>query len=197
MSEMQAMIGPDTGGDDLVVRARTDAQALGLLYERYYEKVFRYCLHRLFVKEVAADVTSSVFLSVATHIRDFSGTTEADFRNWLYAISTQQANAWVRSTKRRKELLEAAVLSGRVKADRENQSEPPGDNEQWLWLYQGIARLKPRHQTLITLRFFEGLSYEQIAEILGAKPAGLRVMAVRALDKLRGLLSRSQSGENR
>jgi RNA polymerase sigma-70 factor, ECF subfamily len=194
MSQMQTITQESMAGDDLVVRARTDAQALGMLYERYYENVFRYCLHRLFVKEVAADVTSSVFLSVATHIRDFGGTTEADFRNWLYAISTQQANAWIRSTKRRRELLEAALSSGRLRADREYQPDA-GESDKWSWLYRGIARLKPAHQELISLRFFEGLSYEEIAPILRAKPAGLRVKAARALAKLRGLLEKSQSDE--
>jgi len=180
-------------GDDMVVRARTDPQALGSLYDRYYDKVFRYCLHRLFVTDVAADVTSSVFMSVATHIGRFEGTTEADFRNWLYAISTRQADAWIRSTRRRAELLKAAAMSGRLKVAGESQSEPE-HNTEWPELHRAIARLKPKHQALITLRFFEDVPYEQIAHILHGKPASLRVMTVRVLKKLRRLLGQSRPG---
>jgi RNA polymerase sigma-70 factor (ECF subfamily) len=194
MSEMQAETKTTSNIDDIVVRARTDPQALGSLYDRYYDRVFRYCLHRLFVKEVAADVTSSVFLSVATHIRDFEGATEDDFRNWMYAISTRQADAWIRSTKRRDELLKAAAMSGRLKVARESHCEPEQAVE-WSWLYRAIARLKPKHQTLIALRFFEDVPYEQIARILHSKPASLRVMTVRVLDKLRRLLEKSQPGK--
>ena len=41
--------------DDLVLRARMDADALGRLYELYYERIFRFCVHRLFSKETAKD----------------------------------------------------------------------------------------------------------------------------------------------
>ena len=193
MGEMEAEPEIAVDGDGLVRRARTDGQALGQLYERHYDGVFRYCLHRLFVREVAADATSAVFLSVATHIRGFRGDTEADFRNWLFAISTHQCHDFVRTAKRRNRLLEAAVRAGQVRLAREDGLDAPSDGD-WAWLYQAMARLKPRQQTLITMRFFEGLSYEQIAGILHRRPGTLRVMTARALDKLRKLLAKSHGG---
>jgi len=69
--------------DDLVLEARTQANALSRLYELYYERIFRFCVHRLFNKEIAEDVTSTVFLEVARGIRTFKGRNEADFQNWL------------------------------------------------------------------------------------------------------------------
>jgi len=62
-----------TENDDLVLKARTQAGALGRLYELYYERIFRFCVHRLFNKEIAEDVTSAVFLQVARGIRTFKG----------------------------------------------------------------------------------------------------------------------------
>ena len=79
--------------NDLVLRAKTQAEALGQLYELYYERIFRFCVYRLFNKEIAEDVTSVVFLQVARGIRGFKGRSEQDFRNWLYAIAANQANA--------------------------------------------------------------------------------------------------------
>jgi len=60
-----AKIKPVENNDDLVLRARTDADALGRLYDLYYERIFHFCLSRLFYKEAAEDVTSIVFLTVA------------------------------------------------------------------------------------------------------------------------------------
>ena len=94
--------------DDLVVRARTQADALGRLYETYYEPIFRFCVHRLFVREIAEDVTSAVFLDVARGIRSFRGTTRGDFQNWLYSIAANKANAYIRKTSRRRTLLAEA-----------------------------------------------------------------------------------------
>ena len=39
-----------TDMDDLVQRAARDAEALGRLYDLYYERIFKFCVHRLFAK---------------------------------------------------------------------------------------------------------------------------------------------------
>jgi RNA polymerase sigma-70 factor (ECF subfamily) len=176
--------------DDLVLRARTQADALGRLYELYYEPIFRFCVHRLFIKEVAEDVTSTVFLEVARGIREFQGTTKQDFTNWLYAIAANQANAYMRKTSRRKRLLAEAARSMRVFKSTKEAPEPD-----WPRLYAAILKLKPKHQTIVTLRFFENLRYEQISQILNVKEATLRVTLHRILDKLRKHLLTVFDGE--
>ena len=61
--------------DDLIVRAKTDRDAFGRLYDGYYPEVLRYCLRRLFVRAVAEDVAADIFVSVASNIRAFPGRT--------------------------------------------------------------------------------------------------------------------------
>jgi hypothetical protein len=51
--------------DDLVVRARGDRAAFAALYNQYYPLILRYCLRRLFLRELAEDTTSEVFLQIA------------------------------------------------------------------------------------------------------------------------------------
>ncbi len=174
-----------TEDDDLVLKARTQADALGRLYELYYERIFRFCVHRLFNKEIAEDVTSAVFLQVARGIRSFKGRTEADFQNWLYAIAANQANAYIRKTSRRRKLLAEAVGSMMGSAAGGTDNSPD-----WPRLYTAILKLKPQHQTIVTLRFFENLKYEQLAKILNVKEATVRVTLHRILKRLRGLLTK-------
>jgi RNA polymerase sigma-70 factor (ECF subfamily) len=159
-----------------------DADALGQLYNLYYERIYRFCVYRLFSKEVAEDVTSTVFLAVAKRIRTFTGRTEKDFRNWLYAIAAKQANAYIRKTSRRKQLL-AEAASSVANSDTNCAAELD-----WPRLYAAILKLKPKHQTIVTLRFFENLEFEQIAKIINARPATVRVMLHRILKKLRNHL---------
>jgi len=176
-----------TDNDDLVSRARTEADALGRLYELYYGQIFRFCVHRLFYREAAEDVTSAVFLTVAGKMRTFTGRTEADFRNWLYRITVNKANAYIRKTSRRKQLLtEAAAPMIAASADSTNESA----EMDWPRLYRAILKLKPKHQTIITLRFFENLEFEQIAKIINAREATVRVTLHRILKKLRRLLTK-------
>jgi RNA polymerase sigma-70 factor (ECF subfamily) len=182
-----AMAKTDT--DDLVLRAHTDADALGQLYELYYERIFRFCVHRLFSKDLAEDITSTVFLAVSRSIRTFPGRTERDFRNWLYVMAANNVNAYIRKTSRRKQLFEKAAST--VTASTDNH-----DFHQLNWprLYAAILKLKPKHQTILTLRFFENLELEQIAEITNVKKATLRVTLHRILNKLRNHLQSTVDG---
>jgi len=181
MAGAMAKIDNRTDIDDLVLRARTDADALGRVYELYYERIFSFCVHRLFSKETAEDVTSAVFLAVAAKIRTFTGRTEGDFRNWLYAIAAKNANAYIRKTSRRNELLRQAAGSMTDAVDCADEAS----GLDWPRLYRAISKLKPKHQTILTLRFFESLRIEDIAEITNTKDATVRVTLHRTLKTLR------------
>ncbi len=192
MVGVMAKIVEQTDDDGLVLRAQTEADALGRLYELYYERIYRFCVHRLFSRNIAEDVTSSVFLNVARGIRDFKGRTEQDFRNWIYAIAANQANAYIRKASRRKNLLEKAAAS--MAASRDASTDDLSELD-WPALYAAILKLKPEHQTIVTLRFFENLEFEEIGRIMNVRPATLRVTLHRILRKLRNYLQTVLDGE--
>lgn len=192
MVGVMAKINKVENTDDLVLRARTESNALGQLYELYYNRIFRFCVHRLFSKEAAEDVTSTVFLHVARRIRTFAGRTQQDFRNWLYALAANHINAYIRKTSRRKRLLAEAATANRLAPSGCRQSSTDFD---WARLYPLILKLKPKYQTLITLRYFENLGFKEIAEVLNIREATIRVRLHRALKKMRDLLPTVLNGE--
>jgi RNA polymerase sigma-70 factor (ECF subfamily) len=172
--------------DGLVIRARTDRTAFGLLYDRFYAHVSRYCLRRLFDRTLAEDVTSDVFLQVASHIREFPGRTETDFRCWLFRIATNAVNAHLRQTRRRAELWEAAARSRHW--DRIGGSPPsPAEHDtlDWPAVYQALLEFDERDQAIVMLRFFADCSHEEIAAVLNATPGAVRTALSRTLSRLR------------
>jgi len=191
MAGVMANIVRQTEDDDLVQRARTEADALARLYEMYYERIYRFCAHRLFYKEIAEDVTSTVFLEVARRIGGFRGQREQDFRNWIYTIAVNQANAYIRKSSRRKKLLAKAAESLAASSDGPDAAS----KLDWPTLYAAILKLKPEHQTIVTLRFFENLRFEQIAQILDITQSTVRVTLHRILNKLRKHLQTSFEGD--
>ena len=183
-----------TAYDNLVVLAKTQAGALGRLYELYYDRIFRFCVHRLFNKTTAEDVTSSVFLTVARTMREFKGSTEQDFRSWIYTIAANQANAYIRKTIRRKRLLSNAL--GHRRADEGVSDDPAAwSSLDWPTLYAAIQELKPEHQTILTLRFFENMDYDEIGRVVDARPATIRVALHRTLRRLQEVLRGDLGGE--
>jgi RNA polymerase sigma-70 factor, ECF subfamily len=172
--------------DDLVVRARTDRSAFAALYDRYYPRIMRYCLRRLFVRDVAEDVVSDVFLQIARYLPGFEGATETDFRRWLFRIASNAVNGHLRQARRRQELWEEAgrsrCLAG---SERVRATLPMFEALDWPAVYQAIVEMEPRDQTILTLRFFADLPHDEIAHVVGANAGAIRTALSRILERLR------------
>ncbi len=170
----------------MVLRAKTDRAAFGALFDRYYPRVARYCLRRLPDRSIAEDVTSEVFLQVASHIGAFAGRTETDFRRWLFRIATNAVAAHLRQTWRRAELWQTAAQSGQF--DRTAAVHPADaehDRLDWPAVHAAIGQLDERAQAIVTLRFFAGCSHEEIADVVDATVGAVRTALARALARLR------------
>jgi len=179
--------------DDLVVRAKTDREAFGLLYDHYYPIVIRYCLRRLFDRTIAEDVVSDVFMAVASKLRTFPGQTESDFRRWIFRIATNAVNAHLRQSRRRQELWQKAAHGRQRDTSHSGDSGRECDILDWPAVYQAVLELDEREQTILTLRFFAGCSYEEIAEVVGASPGAVRTALSRTLSWLRMKFNPSSS----
>jgi RNA polymerase sigma-70 factor (ECF subfamily) len=176
---------PGTNDSDLVVRSRTDRDAFGRLYDVTYPRIFRHCLRRLFLRGVAEDVTSDVFLQVARKIPHFAGATHDDFVRWVHAIATNRINAYLRQSQRRSWLLEEAGRRKAIHLVDQSASSASLVALDWPRVYEALLTLKPRDQSIVTLRFFEDMSHEQIAGILDLRPGAVRTALTRALGRLR------------
>lgn len=166
----------------LIVRARRDPAAFVRLYRQYYDVIFRYCVHRLFERAMAEDITSEVFLKVVENFEVFKGS-ERQFRNWLYRIATNAINQHLRKVTRQNSILNVARDQANDRtADCEESSE------KWFLLRGAVLALKPRYQTIITLRFFENMKLTEIAEVLASNPGTVRSQLARALARLKRAL---------
>ena len=167
----------------LIARAWSDRAAFVRLYRSHYDAVFRYCVHRLFERTTAEDVTSEVFLKVVENIKNFKGS-EKQFRNWLYRVATNAVNNHLRKAARRNRLLKDA------REQANSQVADCGESaEKRILLKEAVFALRPRYQTIITLRFFENLKLIEIAEVLDSSPGTVRSQLARALARLRKKLA--------
>ncbi len=169
----------ETNGRQLIAEARNDPAAFAQLYRRHYDAVFRYCVHRLFERQAAEDATSAVFLKVVQKFNSFRGD-ERQFRNWLYKIATNEVNNLLRYAARRNRLLERVRenVNGQTAGRRRSTDESA---EKMALLKEAMLTLKPRYQTIITLRFFENLKLTEIAGVLGSSAGTVRSQLARAL----------------
>ncbi len=141
-----------------------DRAAFQLLFEAYKDKVFSIAVYSIGGdRSIADDVTQQIFLKLFTAIRQFRG--ESEFTTWLYRLVV---NACLDERRRRKRLLpwgESVAMS--------NPSEKKPQEKQYARLEvaeavrEAIGELKPKFRLPILLKYIEGLSYEEIASVMG------------------------------
>lgn len=86
------------------------------------------------------------------------------------------------------------VLTGTIDAMREEAVEPYSP-ELKITLTEALAKLAPRARAIVVLRYWEDMSVEQVAALLGCSPGNVKSQSARGLAKLRVLLGESGGPE--
>ena len=175
---------------DPMAQAKNDPGAFTRLYLRHYDAIFRYCAHRLFERTTAEDITSEVFLKMVENFQTFDGN-EKQFRNWLYRIATNAVNEHLRKTARRSAIL-AWVWQGSNKVGVDETVAADESQDIKAVMKKALLTLKPEEQAIVTMRFFENLKTEEIAEVVGTSASTVRSQLSRAIEKLRKHISLAQ-----
>jgi len=161
----------------LVLRAkRGDRQACKLLVERYQRRAFAVAYPLLKNEDEAMDVVQDAFVKVFGRIDTFQG--NSSFFTWLYRIVKNLCIDRLRARQRRREFEydDAIERAGEAGAIQEGCLPSTADMHPGRMLarkelaaktYEALEQLSPDHRTIIILREIEGLSYEEIARIVG------------------------------
>ena len=161
-----------------------DTEAFGDLYEIHLEAIYQYIYYRLSNRQDAEDLTEAVFLKAWQAIGDFEHG-NVPFRAWLYRIAH---NTVVDHYRARKETQSIDMMTQLT--DEQTHVEQQVSTREWSdQLAKVIRKLSPLHQHVLVLRFINGLSHAEVAEILGRRVESIRVLQHRALKELQGLLA--------
>jgi RNA polymerase sigma-70 factor (ECF subfamily) len=156
----------------LVRRYRTtgDRAAFEALYKKYQGPIFA-LVHRMVGSEDAYDITQEVFLRALKSLGTFRG--DASFRTWIYTIARNVCYNHCRDLKRKYTYEEA--LGTDLDGDDETMDDLPDPHlsvekitetkELQKVAREVLSHLSPEQRLLITLRDFEGMSYEEIGKI--------------------------------
>lgn len=167
---------------ELIAKAREDAEAFGELYQRYVDRIYNYIFHRTGNEEDAQDLTAHTFYKALTHIGRYRDR-GAPFAAWLYRIAHNAVANWHRDNRRWTELpLDDLTLHDHPENAPHHAAEN-WDREEAL--ARAVRRLHPDRQLLLVLKFSEGLSNQQIGEIMGRSEGAIKSLYHRTLIALR------------
>ena len=179
-----------TSDDALIRRAQAlDPGALAELYDRHFDGIYRYLFARLRHEADAEDFTEQVFLKMVDSIQRYRPRGVA-FSSWLYRIAHNLLVDRYRRAGREAVELTEQVQDGRPHADPATLAQ---NSEDRRLLIEAMRRLTPEQQQVITMRFIDNLSVDEIAHLTRRRPGAIHSMQHRALASLnRFLLEREQ-----
>jgi RNA polymerase sigma factor (sigma-70 family) len=170
-----------------------DEAAFKKIVETWQDMVYNTAIGILQNAEDAEDVTQEVFVQVFESIAGFKS--EAKLSTWLYRITVSKALDHLRKKKRKKRFAYIQSIFG---ANNETIVEKPDfhhpgvslDNkERAAMLFKAIARLPENQKIAFTLHKLEGLSYQEISDIMKTSVSSIESLMHRAKNNLKKLLT--------
>lgn len=174
---------------DLVQRHRYgDPEAFAEIYQRYGGMIYNLAYRLSGDREKASDLTQEVFFRAFRHLHRFRG--GSSLKTWLYRVGLNHCRS--RLSRRRwffVPLAEEAPAEGLQLVEKgRNPEQRAMASERGRILHQALARLPLPFREAVVLCDLEGLTYEEIASVLGIRIGTVRSRIARARGKLRVLL---------
>lgn len=185
----------DLSDEDLMLACKADnGEALEEIYRRYYKQIYGFVYRNNLRKEIAEDIVQEAFLRVYRSRKSYKPT--AKFAVWLYRIVRnlcidESRRYWNRNVARETEstltedqqspidLLASEEKDVRLRMDEANDLNT---------IKEAVNQLSPEQREVIILNKFQGLSYQEIAEIIDSNTESVKQKAYRAHLKLREML---------
>lgn len=179
--------------DELMDRCRAgDCRAMDALVSRYYRRVYAFCYRILHQREAAEDAAQETLLRAYRYAHRYRS--DGRFSTWLFAIAANLCRTELSKRSRRSECAWEEL----------GEMQAPGSVEKSaMRLVEGhevrraLERLSPDQRMAVVLFYYEGMSYQDIADVCGCALGTVKSRMHHALAKMRVLLPSMAAGPER
>jgi RNA polymerase sigma factor (sigma-70 family) len=176
---------------------RGDAEAFRELMERHQDSVYRIALRCTACTEPAMDITQEAFLRAFANLRKLKD--PAYFYGWLRQIALNLCTDWLRARNGhprsldtlREQGFDVGVASSQPRVSSVEHAVHSRTVKEIV--LKAMEQLAPNDQEILLLRYFEGLSLNQISASLSLTPNAAKVRLFRAREALRPMLQEHYS----
>ena len=173
----------------LVKQAQSDPQAFGKLYDQYVDRIYAYAYRQVQDETLAQDVTAVTFEKALRHIRKYRWQGKS-FCAWLYRIARNEAMSHHRRQRRQVSWQFVESHDNGMNNGREMETAVL-QTQHHQQLHKAMAQLSAKDHEILSLRFFESLNNDEIAEVLNCSTNNVYVRLHRALKRLQKQLEKT------
>ena len=174
---------PRAQEDQLVERAKRDADAFGELYDHYFGQIYRFVYSRMRDQDGAEDVTSEVFFKALRAIGKYKPSGHP-FSAWLYQIAVNAIADHYRAKKPTSDIDDAIGVVDHARP----VDEDVADRQEASRIWAAINTLPDQQRTAVTLKLGEDLKLAQIASVMGKSEGAIKLLVHRGMIGLRDRL---------
>ncbi len=183
---------------ELIKRAQNgDVAAFESLIEEYQKRIFSIAYRMVSNPEDAADLTQEVIVKIFKNLDKFQG--NAKFSTWVYRIATNTCLDELKKNKRYttysldKEIeTEEGSLMGELPDKGPTPEQAAEKKAIQTAVREAIGKLPTDHKKVMILRDLQGLSYEEIADVVGCSVGTVKSRISRARENLKKILSQDR-----
>ena len=162
----------------LLLRARQDPEAFGLLMERYEQPLRRYLMRLTgWGSEEVSDILQEAFIKAYRHLNDYDD--HLKFSTWMYRITHNQAIDIIRSAQAKPFLTQVSLedVANFIPTSKSLEAEFM-QKDDFEKVRRAILSLPVLYREVLILRFLEEKSYEEMVDII-KKPKGTIATLIR------------------
>lgn len=176
---------------ELVKQAQTgNNTAVGELYDRHRQRIFRYIQAKIRHTEVAQDLTGEVFLRMVDHLADFQPM-GVPFSAWLYRIAN---NIIIKHGQKEDRQPMVPLGHAHLASTSDNPASIVEKQLQLETVLAGLENIDISQREVLILRFIVGLSLQETAETLQKSVANIKTLQHRGVLALQAALLSEKQG---
>ncbi len=177
---------------DLATRHRYgDPKAFDEVYSRYAQMVFNLAYRMSGKPDEAEDLAQEIFLRIHRHLARFNG--RSTLKTWVYRVTLNHCRS--KLGRRRYPTQPLADENDGEGARLVDESRDPEDlalaHDASRQISLALRQVKPVFREAVVLRDLQGLSYDEIAEVLEVRVGTVRSRIARGRDRLRAVLEKN------
>ncbi|MBP2831318.1 RNA polymerase sigma factor [Aquimarina sp. U1-2] len=161
----------------MILVSNGDLDMMSVLFERYHVRIYNFLLKMTRDRDVSQDITQEVFYKAIKYRNSYK---KGKFSAWIYTIARNIFSDHYQKQKNKDQRLDG--IEYKTEQQDNNSIEANETKEQ---LHLALEQLNPSDKELIVMNRYQGIKYQEIAEIIGSTEGAVKTKVHRAIHKLK------------